>query len=71
MGTPGAVMLFALPPLVVYAIARWYGLSSKPKIAAAPAPRVTALDNAYAALDAKFADTTAPKPKRSHKRKPT
>ena len=33
MGTLGAVMLFSLPPLAVYAVAYWFGLmfpSAKP-----------------------------------------
>ena len=63
MGTPGAVMLFALPPLVVYAIARWYGETSKQTDVAAPAPRTTAVDNAYE----RFERQTA---KRSDKKKP-
>ena len=63
MGTPGAVMLFAIPPLVVYAIARWYGETSKQTDAAPPAPRTTAVDNAYE----RFERQTA---KRSHKKKP-
>ena len=47
MGTPGAVMLFAIPPLVVYAIARWYGETSKQTDVAAPALRTTAVGNAF------------------------
>ena len=47
MGTPGAVMLFTLPPLLVYAVAYWFGVMGKPRQVPAPAPRTTALDNAF------------------------
>ena len=48
MGTPGAAMLFAIPPLAVYAVAYWFGVMGRPRAipAPAPAPRTTAVDNA-------------------------
>ena len=47
MGTPGAVMLFAIPPLAVYAVAYWFGVMVRPSVIPAPAPRTTAVDNAF------------------------
>ena len=63
MGTPGAVMLFAIPPLAVYAVAYWFGVMGRPRAIPAPAPRTTAVDNAYERFERQSA-------KRSHKKKP-
>ena len=63
MGTPGAVMLFAIPPLAVYAVAYWFGVMAGPRAIPAPAPRTTAIDNAFERFERQA-------PKRSHKKKP-